>query len=49
MLISLMQSVNGVQILNTVPLFISSACLPAASAPVPAIVMVHLTNIRASI
>ena len=38
-----MQIVNGVQFLNTTPLFLSPACLA------PALVIVHLTSIYASL
>ena len=47
--ISLMQLVNGAQFLNATPLSVSSACLAAASAPSPAIVIVPLTRIYASL
>ena len=42
-----MQSVNGAQFLSITPLFLSSACLVAASAPAPAIVIVPLTGMYA--
>ena len=38
--ISLMQLVKGAQFLNATPLSLSSACLAAASAPAPLIVIV---------
>ena len=47
--ISLMQLINGAQFLNATPLSLSSACLAAASAPSPAIVIVPLTRIYASL
>ena len=47
--ISLMQSVNGAQFLNATPLSLSSACLAAASAPSPAVAIVPLTRIYASL
>ena len=47
--ISYMQLVNGAQFLNATPLSHSSACLAAASAPCPAIVIVPLTRIYASL
>ena len=40
LLTSLMQLVNGAQFLNATPLSLSSACLAAASAPLPLIVIV---------
>ena len=49
LLISLIQLINGVQFLNTTPLFLSSACLAAASSPAPAIVIFPLTRIYASL
>ena len=49
LLISLIQLINGAQFLNITPLFLSSACLAAASAPVPAIVFFPLTRIYASL
>ena len=42
--ISLMQIVNGAKFLNATRLSLSSACLAAASAPSPAIVIVPLTR-----
>ena len=47
LLISLLQLVNGSQFLNITPLFLSSACLAAASFPAPAIVIHPLTSIYA--
>ena len=47
--ISLMQLVNGAQFLNATPLSLSSACLAGATAPGPAIVIVPLTRIYASL
>ena len=44
-----MQLVNGAQFLNATPLSPSSACLAAASAPLPLIVIVSLTRIYASL
>ena len=41
LLISLMQLINGAQFLNATPLSLSSACLAAASAPAPVIVIFH--------
>ena len=41
--ISFIQLVNGAQFLNDTPLFLSSACLTAASAPCPVIVIIPLT------
>ena len=49
LLISLMQLVNGAQFLNATPLSLSSACLAAASAPAPVIVIVPLTRMYASL
>ena len=46
--ISLIQLVNGAQFLNITPLSHSSACLAAASAPAPSIVIVPLTKIYMS-
>ena len=40
----LMHLVNGAQILNATPLFLSSACLAAASSPAPVIVNVPFTS-----
>ena len=37
--ISLMQLVNGAQFLNATPLSLSSACLVAASAPAPVVIV----------
>ena len=42
--ISLMQLVKGAQYLNATPLSLSSACLAAASAPAPVIVIVPVTR-----
>ena len=42
--ISLMQSVNGTQFLSSSPLFLSSACLAAASATSPVTVIFFLTS-----
>ena len=47
--ISLMQLLKGAQFLNATPLSLSFACLAAASAPIPSIVIVHLTRIYASL
>ena len=47
--ILLMQLVNGTQFINAAPLSLSSACLPAASAPAPVIVIFPLTRIYASL
>ena len=47
--ISLVQLINGAQFLNATPLSLSSKCLAAASAPSPAIVIVRLTRIYASL
>ena len=44
-----MQLVNGVQFLNATPLSLPSACLAAASSPAPAIAIVPLTRIYASL
>ena len=49
LLISLIQLINGAQFLNITPLFLSSACLAAASFPAPAIVIFPLTRIYASL
>ena len=46
--ILLMHLVNGAQSLNVTPLFLSSACLAAASTPAPVIVIVPLTSIYES-
>ena len=45
LLISLIQLVNGAQFLNATPLFLSSACLVAASSPAPVNVIFPLTRI----
>ena len=45
LLISLIQLVNGAQFLNITTLSLSSACLAAASAPAPVIVIFPLTRI----
>ena len=42
--ISLLQLVNGAQFLVTTPLSLSYACLAAASAPAPQIVILPLTS-----
>ena len=47
LLISLLQLVNGTQFLNITPLFLSSACLAAASFPAPVIVIHPLTSMYA--
>ena len=47
--ISLLQVLNGAQFLNITPLFLSSACLAAASSPAPVIVILPLTSIYASL
>ena len=47
--ISLIKLINGAQILNITPLSLSSACLAAASAPAPAIVIFPLTRIYSSL
>ena len=47
--ISLMQLIKGAQFLNAAPLSLPSACLAAASAPLPLIVIVPLTRIYASL
>ena len=47
--ISLMQLINGAKFLNARPLSLSSACLAAAPAPPPAIIIVPLTRIYASL
>ena len=44
--ISLMQLVKAAQFLNPTPLSLSSACLAAASAPAPLIVIVPLTRMH---
>ena len=49
LLISLMQLIKGAQFLNAAPLSLSSACLAAASSHAPAIVIVPLTRIYASL
>ena len=49
LLISLIQLVNGAQFLNITTLSLSSACLAAASFPVPVIEIVPLTRIYASL
>ena len=45
--ISLLQLTNGAQFLNIAPLFLSSACLAAASAPALVIVILPLTSMYA--
>ena len=47
--ISLSQLVNEAQFLNITPLFLSSACLSAALAPAPVIVIVPLRSMYASL
>ena len=47
--ISLIQLINGAQFLSATPLSLSSACLAAASAPSPAIVIAPLTRRYASL
>ena len=47
--ISLMQLIKGTHFLNATPLSLSSASLAASSAPLPLIVIVHLTRIYASL
>ena len=49
LLISLMQLINGAQLLNATPLSLSSVCLVAASAHAPVIVIFPLTRIYASL
>ena len=49
LLISLIQLINGAQFLNTTPLSLPSACLAAASVPLPLIVIVPLTRIYVSL
>ena len=49
LIISLLQVLNGAQFLNITPLFLSSACLAAASSPAPVIVILPLTSIYASL
>ena len=49
LLILLMQLINGAQFLNATPSSLSSACLAAASAPAPVIVIVPLTRMYASL
>ena len=44
-----MQLVNGAQFLHATPLSLSSACLTAASAPAPVIVIVPLARMYASL
>ena len=44
-----MQSANGAQFLNITPLFLSSACFAASSAPAPVIVIVPLTRMYTSL
>ena len=44
-----MHSVNGAQLLNITPLFISSARFALSSAPAPSIVIVSLTSMYASL
>ena len=47
--ISVLQLINGAQFLNITPLYLSSACLTAASAPAPVIVILLLTSMYASL
>ena len=47
--ISFLQLINGVQFLNITPLFLSTACLYAASSPAPMIVILSLTSLCASL
>ena len=42
--ISLLQLINGAQLLNITPFVLSSACLATTSAPGPVIVIVPLTS-----
>ena len=49
LLISLIQLINGAQFLNATPLSLSSACLVAAPAPAPVIVIFPLTRTYASL
>ena len=49
LIISLMQLINGAQFLNAATLSLSSACLVAASASAPVIVIFPLTRIYASL
>ena len=46
--ISLIQLVKEAQLFNTTPLYLSSACIAAASSHAPVIVIVPLTKIYAS-
>ena len=43
---SLMQSLNGAEFLNTSSLSLSSACLAAWSASIPAVIMIPLTSVH---
>ena len=45
--ISLLQLVNGAQLLNITPLFLSSACFAAASSHAPVIAILPLTSMYA--
>ena len=47
--ISVLQLTNGVQILNNTPLFLSFACLTAASTPAPVIVFLSLGSAYTSV
>ena len=47
--ISLIQLIKGAQFLDYTPLSLSPACLAAASAPLPLIVIVPLTRTYASL
>ena len=47
--ISLLQVINGGQLLNIFPLFFSSACLAAASSPAPVSFILLVTSIYVSL
>ena len=46
---SLLQLINGGQFLNITPAFLSSACLAAASSPMPVIAILPLISMYASL
>ena len=49
LLISLMQLMNGAQVLNATPLSLSSACLAATLSPAPVIVISQLRRTYTSL
>ena len=47
--ILILQFINGTQFLNIIPIFLSTACLPAASSLAPVIVILPLISMHASL